>query len=87
MGATPDQIRREIDDTRTELVNDANRLVDRTSPSRIARRRTQRIGNGLLSIRDKVMGSASDTTSTMQTQAHQAKNAVAGNAERAADAV
>lgn len=87
MGATPDQIRREIDDTRTELVNDANRLVDRTSPSRIARRRTQRIGNGLLSIRDKVMGSASDTTSTMQNQAHQAKNAVADNAERAADAV
>ncbi|MGW6443175.1 DUF3618 domain-containing protein [Lentzea sp. NPDC055074] len=87
MGATPDQLRREIDETRAELVVDANRLVDRTSPSRIAQRRTQKIRSGLTRMRNSVMGTASDTTSTMQSQAHQAKNVVADNAERAAEAV
>ncbi|MFS8096959.1 DUF3618 domain-containing protein [Lentzea alba] len=87
MGATPDQIRREIDSTRAELVDDANRLVDRTSPRRIAQRRTQRIRRGLRSMRDSVMGTASDTTSTMQSQAHQAKETVADSAGRAAEAV
>ncbi|SES43339.1 MULTISPECIES: DUF3618 domain-containing protein [Lentzea] len=86
MGTTPDQIRREIDDTRAELVDDANRLVDRTSPRRIAQRRTQKIRNGLGRMRDSVMGTASGTTSTVHDQAHQAKNAVAGNAERAVEA-
>lgn len=87
MGATPDQMRREIDDTRAELVDDANRLVDRTSPRRIVQRRTQRIRHGLASMRDSVMGTASDSTSTMRSQAHQAKETVADNAGRAVDAV
>lgn len=87
MGATPDQIRRDIDLTRAELVDDANRLVDRTSPRRIARRRAQKIRRGLTSLRDTVMGTTADTTSTMRERAHQAKDAVADNAERAADAV
>ncbi|HEX8868440.1 MAG TPA: DUF3618 domain-containing protein [Lentzea sp.] len=87
MGATPDQIRREIDYTRAELVDDANRLVDRTSPRRIAQRRTQRIRRGLASLRDSVMGTASDASSTVQDQAHQAKEAAVDNAGRAVDAV
>lgn len=76
MGATPDQIRREIDHTRADLVDDANRLVDRTSPRRIAQRRTQRIRRGLISLRDSVMGTTADATSTVQDQAQQAKEAV-----------
>ncbi|RDI24458.1 DUF3618 domain-containing protein [Lentzea flaviverrucosa] len=87
MGPTPDQIRRDIDNTRAELVDDANRLVDRTSPRRIAQRRTQRIRNRFASMRDSVMGTASGTTSTMQSQAHQAKEVVSDNAGRAAEAV
>ncbi|MEU3642467.1 DUF3618 domain-containing protein [Lentzea sp. NPDC034063] len=87
MGATPDQIRREIDGTRAELVHDANRLVDRTSPRRIAQRRTQRLRNGLASLRDNVMGTATSATSTAQDQAHQTKEIVSDNAGRAVEAV
>ncbi|MGW6929744.1 DUF3618 domain-containing protein [Lentzea sp. NPDC054927] len=86
MGATPDQIRREIDHTRADLVDDANRLVDRTSPRRIAQRRTQRIRNGLTSLRDNIMGTT-NATSTVQDHAHQAKETVADNAGRAVEAV
>ncbi|WP_394619984.1 DUF3618 domain-containing protein [Lentzea sp. JNUCC 0626] len=68
-------------------MDDANRLVDRTSLSRIAQRRTEKIRGGLARMRDSVMGSASGTKSTMQSQAHQAGDAVADNAGRAADAV
>lgn len=87
MGATPDQIRHEIDRTRSELVDDANRLADRTSPRRIARRHTQRIRRGLTSMRNAVMGTASDATSTMQEQAQHAKETVTDSAGRAAEAV
>ncbi|TWP53636.1 DUF3618 domain-containing protein [Lentzea tibetensis] len=87
MGTTPDQIRREIDMTRAELVDDANRLVDRTSPRRIAQRRVRGARRGLIALRDTVMGTTADTTSTVRDQAHQAKDAVAEGAERAAEAV
>lgn len=87
MGATPDQIRRDIDYTRAELVEDANRLVDRTSPRRIAQRRARRLRRGLTALRDNVMGSATDATSTVRDQAHQAKDTVTDNAGRAVEAV
>ncbi|USX53725.1 DUF3618 domain-containing protein [Lentzea sp. HUAS12] len=87
MGPTPDQIRREIDHTRADLVDDANRLVDRTSPKRIAQRRTQRIRNGLSSLRDNIMGTTTNATSSVQDGAHHAKETVADNAGRAVEAV
>ncbi|ADD45648.1 DUF3618 domain-containing protein [Stackebrandtia nassauensis] len=39
MVETPDRIRSDIESTRAELTHDVNRLADRVSPRRIARRR------------------------------------------------
>ncbi|OLR93207.1 DUF3618 domain-containing protein [Actinokineospora bangkokensis] len=62
MGATPDQLRHEIERTRADLTGDVDRLVDRTSPSRIVDRRVERARGGLRKVKDKVMGVADDLT-------------------------
>ncbi|GGP71013.1 DUF3618 domain-containing protein [Saccharothrix coeruleofusca] len=87
MGPTPDQIKRDIDRTRAELVADANRLVDHTSPKRIAQRRVRGVRDGLTTLKERVMGTASDTTSTLHGHAHGAKSTVAEKAGQAAEAV
>jgi len=46
----PEQIRREIEATRAELAHDVDRLADRTSPKRVARRGLDRLGSRVNSI-------------------------------------
>ncbi|WP_433271623.1 DUF3618 domain-containing protein [Actinosynnema sp. CS-041913] len=87
MAPTPDQIRHDIDRTRAELVADANRLVDHTSPRRIAERRVRGVRHRLTRMRETVMGTASDTSSTMQDRAQEATHAVADRTQEAAQAV
>jgi hypothetical protein len=52
----PDRVRREIEETRVELAHDVNRLADRTSPTRVARRNWDRLGSRVSSIKETVMG-------------------------------
>jgi gas vesicle protein len=60
MSTDPDQIRREIEATRSSLSTDVDALAYKVSPSRIVDDRKQRARNALQNVRDKVMGSASD---------------------------
>ncbi|MFE9692875.1 DUF3618 domain-containing protein [Micromonospora sp. NPDC005806] len=60
MSTDPDQIRREIEATRSNLSSDVDALAYKVSPSRIVDDRKQRARNALLNVRDKVMGTASD---------------------------
>ncbi|MGC5021961.1 DUF3618 domain-containing protein [Micromonospora sp. DT47] len=60
MSTDPDQIRREIEATRTSLSTDVDALAYKVSPSRIVDDRKQRARNALQNVRDKVMGTASD---------------------------
>ncbi|GAA4414453.1 DUF3618 domain-containing protein [Actinokineospora soli] len=83
MGATPDQIRTEIEHTRADLTQDVNRLADRTSPKRIAHRQTDKARRGVGRLRDRVMGTLddaksgmSDTGETIKEHAHQAGDAL-----------
>ncbi|CAL9490903.1 hypothetical protein SUDANB95_03215 [Actinosynnema sp. ALI-1.44] len=87
MAPTPDQLKNDIERTRAELVADANRLVDHTSPKRVAQRRVRGVRHRLTRMRETVMGTASDTTSTAQHQARDAAHAVADRAQQAAEAV
>src|ERR671939_715392 len=57
----PDQIRADIERTRAELSDDVNALTEKVTPSRIVARRVDRTKSRFGSIRDRVMGSASDT--------------------------
>ncbi|WP_086661898.1 DUF3618 domain-containing protein [Lentzea kentuckyensis] len=87
MGETPDQIRRDIEVTRAELRADANRLVDHASPRGIARRRVRGVRQGLVSMRERVMGTATQAASTVREQGHDTGTAVAERAEQAVQVV
>ena len=60
MGEETQGLRREISDTRTELSRDVDALTEKVSPSRVVDRRMQRAKDRVTSMRDRVMGSASD---------------------------
>lgn len=61
MGTSPDQMRSEIEATRGRLATDVGRLTERTSPRRMARRRTARMRGAVSGMRNRVMGTAYDT--------------------------
>ena len=60
MSTDPDQIRREIEATRSNLSSDVDALAYKVSPARIVDDRKQRARNALQNVKDKVMGTASD---------------------------
>ena len=60
MGQSTEQLRREIEYTRDDLGQTLDAIGDRVSPGRIVERRKNRVANGLSSVRDRVMGTASD---------------------------
>ncbi|MEU6739956.1 DUF3618 domain-containing protein [Streptosporangium sandarakinum] len=87
MGAEPDEIRREIAATRAELAADVDRLADRTSPSRIIQRRTDRMREKLYSVRERVMGTPSHAAHQARYQAGHAAHSVRETAADAAGTV
>ncbi|MFC3500843.1 DUF3618 domain-containing protein [Micromonospora krabiensis] len=60
MSTDPEQIRREIEATRSNLSSDVDALAYKVSPGRIVDDRKQRVRTALQNVRDKVMGTASD---------------------------
>ncbi|GLY85152.1 DUF3618 domain-containing protein [Actinoallomurus iriomotensis] len=56
MGTTPDEIRNEIEHTRAGLGADVDRIVDRASPRRVMRRRTDRARAAVRGVRERLMG-------------------------------
>jgi gas vesicle protein len=61
MGQSAEELRREIEYTREGLGETLDAIGDRVSPGRMVERRKNRVVNGLTSVRERVMGSASDT--------------------------
>jgi ElaB/YqjD/DUF883 family membrane-anchored ribosome-binding protein len=77
----PDRIRNEIEYTRAELAHNVDRLADKTSPGRVARRRWS-------AMKEKVMGSprhAADATSGTADAARSAVATVQDTASRAGE--
>ena len=62
----PDVIRRQIEDTRRELSYDVDALNEKVNPARVMDRRVSAAKGRASRMKEKVMGSASDTTSTAQ---------------------
>jgi hypothetical protein len=83
----PDRIRREIERTRAELAGDVDRLADRTSPSRVARRNWNQVTARMNSIKESVMGAPSPASHSIRTTAQDAGGRVQDSAQRAADGV
>lgn len=59
----PEQIRTDIERTHSELSENVDALRDKVSPSSVARRQTQRFRGAASSVKDRVMGVASDVGS------------------------
>ncbi|WP_433127560.1 DUF3618 domain-containing protein [Micromonospora sp. CA-240977] len=59
MSSDPDQIRREIETTRTELSNDVDALTDKVNPRRIAGDRAGQARDTFTRAKEKMMGSSS----------------------------
>src|SRR6476620_11824939 len=66
MSNDPEQIRREIEHTRSELSDNVNALGDKVNPGSIAKRQVGRVRGAATSVKDAVMGSAADAVDTGQ---------------------
>lgn len=60
MTNNPDELRREIEDTRGRLSSDVNALTETVSPSNVARRQADKVADAASSVKDRVMGTADD---------------------------
>lgn len=65
MGQSAEQLRREIEYTRGDLGETLDAIGDRLSPARMMERRKNRMRSGLQTVRERVMGTVSDTGSAV----------------------
>jgi hypothetical protein len=83
----PDVIRRQIEDTRRELSYDVDALNEKVNPARVVDRRVTAAKGRITSVKEKVMGSAQDTTSSAHGMASNAADSVQSAASTAVGAV
>jgi hypothetical protein len=83
----PDVIRRQIEETRRELSYDVDALNEKVNPARVVDRRVASAKGRMNNLKEKVMGTASDTTSSAQGMASNAAGSVQGAASSAAGSV
>jgi hypothetical protein len=83
----PDVIRRQIEETRRELSYDVDALNEKVNPARVMDRRVTAAKGRVTRAKEKVMGTAHDTTSTAQYHAQNAVGSVQGTASSAAGSV
>jgi hypothetical protein len=83
----PDVIRQQIEDTRRELSYDVDALNEKVNPARVVDRRVTAAKGRLTSVKERVMGSAHQTTSSTQGMASNAAGSVQGAASSAAGSV
>ncbi|WP_299954546.1 DUF3618 domain-containing protein [uncultured Modestobacter sp.] len=76
----PDVIRRQIEDTRSNLSYDVDALNEKVNPTRVVDRRVGKAKSGMTGLKDKVFGAAHDTRDQVGQHASHAQ----GNAQDAA---
>ena len=64
MSTDPDVIRAQIEATRAELSSDVNELGDKVSPTQIAKRQRDRVKGAAVSVKEHIMGSADEASSS-----------------------
>ena len=79
----PDQIRQEIEQTRTELSEDVNALTYKVSPRRVVGQRVDRARGAFRGMKERVMGTASDVAGTTGDRVSSAASAVGDTATAA----
>jgi Protein of unknown function (DUF3618) len=80
MTSDPDQIRAQIEETRVNLSQDVNHLADTVNPAQAARRKVASAQSALTGVKDKVMGTVSQSASGPASAAGDRVSAVQGAA-------
>jgi hypothetical protein len=83
----PEVIRQQIEDTRRELSYDVDALNEKVNPARVVDRRMSAAKSRVTRAKERVMGSASDTTSNVHGRASDAAGSVQNAASSAAGSV
>ena len=85
---SPEQIRAEIEATRSELGSNVDALADKVTPSKIVDRQKGKVKDAIGSVRNRIMGAADDVGSSASSRLHDtgsnisdAKDAVVAKAE------
>jgi gas vesicle protein len=87
MGQTAEELKHEIESTREDLGETLDAIGDRVSPGRMVNRRKNRMLAGLHSIRERVMGTASEARDRVTAPVHGALEAGSDSMSTATDAV
>jgi len=77
MAQSPEELKREIEQTRQDMSRDVDAISEKVSPGRIVQRRVDRTKNAVGSLRERVMGTASSGTSTLGDKASSAQSTMA----------
>ncbi|WP_434612517.1 DUF3618 domain-containing protein [Arthrobacter sp. A5] len=76
MSQTPEEIRREIDNTRGRLSTDVDAMADKVNPANVAHRQTEKVRNTLRQTKERIMGAADDASDSAQQTAQDAGETV-----------
>ena len=82
MGKNASEVRQDIEQIRYEMGGTLDQIGDHVSPKRIYERRTQRVREGIRSVRDTVMGPAESAKSGAQSAVHGVGDVASGAAQR-----
>ncbi|MEU0161787.1 DUF3618 domain-containing protein [Streptomyces sp. NPDC006261] len=61
MGTQPDELKSDVEDTRAHLAHNVDRLADKVTPGKAARRKADATQRRITRVKERVMGAASDT--------------------------
>lgn len=89
-GDSPEDIRREIERTRSNLSRDVNALGEAVQPGAVAKRQAQKVGGAAANLKDsvkeRIMGSDDDSYSTSPSVGDRVSGAASDLGDRAQDA-
>jgi hypothetical protein len=87
MTSDPDQIREQIEQTRVNLSEDVNTLADTVNPAHVAKRKAATAVAAVRGVKDKVMGTASQSVSSTTAAAEEKASAVQEKLSAAQDTI
>ena len=85
--STPEEIRAEIEQTRANLSADVDALTEEANPKNIAKRQVDKVKDATVSVKDRIMGSAEDATSSVKDAVSNVKDKVMGGSSDGPSAV
>ncbi|WP_432561669.1 DUF3618 domain-containing protein [Kineococcus sp. SYSU DK003] len=87
MAEEPEQLKHDIEGTRSQLSADLDALSDKISPSNVAHRQVEAAKASVAGVRDRIMGSAHDAADSVKGAADSVKGAASSSGDAAGGGV